>query len=278
MTTNIDMTTNNPPGASPRHWLRRSAQRVGALARSEALLLRRNPIALLNALGTPLVGVVLLTAFTPDGAPMPGAGIAVTIAAFALLFSLYYNLVTTLVARREELVLKRLRSGESSDGEIVLGAAAPAVVITWWQCAVGVVAAVVLAGMGVPVSPVLVVAGVVLGTVVFVLLAAASTAMTRSVEMAQLSTLPVVLISMVLGGLFPVGMLPGPVQWVAQVLPLTRVVDLLWLGFTGATRDGTGAGEWAAAGGIPVALLVLTAWVIIGAVASRRFMRWEPRT
>jgi ABC-2 type transport system permease protein len=123
-----------------------------------------------------------------------------------------------------------------------------------------------------------VVAAVVLGTVVFVLLAAASTAMTRSVEMAQLSTLPVVVMSMVLGGLFPVGMLPGPVQWVAQVLPLTRVVDLLWLGLTGATRDGTTAGEWAATGGIPAALLVLAAWVVAGALASRRFMRWEPRT
>ena len=89
---------------------------------------------------------------------------------------------------------------------------------------------------------------------------------------------PIVVISMVLGGLFPVGMLPEPVQWIAQVLPLTRVVDLLWLGLTGATRDGTTAGEWAATGGIPATLLVLTAWVIAGAVASRRFMRWEPRT
>ena len=105
--------------------------------------MRRNPIALLNALGTPLVGVVLLNAFPPQGdaAPLPGAGIAVTLTAFALLFPLYYNLVTTLVARREELVLKRLRSGESSDGEILLGAAAPAVAITWWQFIVGVVAA-----------------------------------------------------------------------------------------------------------------------------------------
>ena len=274
------MTTRTRPEASTVRRLRGSVRRVGALARAEALLLRRNPIALLNALGTPLVGVVLLNAFPPQGdaAPLPSAGIAVTLTAFALLFTLYYNLVTTLVARREELVLKRLRSGESSDGEILLGAAAPAVAITWWQCIVGVVAAMVLVGMGVPVNPILVVAAVVLGTVVFVLLAAASTAMTRSVEMAQLSTLPVVVISMVLGGLFPVGMLPGPVQWVAQVLPLTRVVDLLWLGLTGATRDGTTSGEWAATGGIPAALLVLAAWVIAGAVASRRFMRWEPRT
>ena len=272
------MRTTTGPEATLTDRLRGSAKRVGALARAEALLLRRNPIALLNALGTPLVGVALLNAFPPDSAALPGAGIAVTLAAFALLFSLYYNVVTTLVARREELVLKRLRSGEPGDGEILLGTAAPAVAITWWQCIIGVIAAMVLAGMGAPVTPVLMVAAVVLGTVVFVLLAAASTAMTRTVEMAQLSTLPVVLISMVAGGLFPVGILPGPVQWVAQVLPLTRVVDLLWLGFTGATRDGTTAGEWAAPGGIPAALLVLTAWVLAGAMASRRFMRWEPRT
>ena len=273
------MTTNPRPETTTGRGFRGSAKRVRALARAEALLLRRNPIALLNALGTPLVGVVLLNAFPPDAAaPLPGAGIAVTLTAFALLFSLYYNLVTTLVARREELVLKRLRCGESSDREILLGAAAPAVAITWWQCTVGVVAAMVLAGMGVPVNPILTVAAVVLGTAVFVLLAAASTAMTRTVEMAQLSTLPIVVISMVLGGLFPVGMLPEPVQWIAQVLPLTRVVDLLWLGLTGATRDGTTAGEWAAPGGIPAALLLLTAWVIAGAMASRRFMRWEPRT
>ena len=86
-------------------------------------MLRRNPMALLTALGTPLVGVALLNAFPPDGAvPLPGAGVVVTVTAFALLFPLYYNLVTTLVARREELVLKRLRSGECSDTGDPLGA------------------------------------------------------------------------------------------------------------------------------------------------------------
>jgi ABC-2 type transport system permease protein len=110
--------------------------------------------------------------------------------------------------------------------------------------------------------------------VVFMLLAAASTAMTRTVEMAQLSTMPVVLVSMVLGGLFPPDMLPGPLPWVAQLLPLTQVVDLMWLGLTGATR--TGPGSWESLSGIVPALLVLGAWVAVG-VFARRFMRWEPR-
>ena len=167
------------------------------------------------------------------------------------------------------------RSGECGDAEILIGAAAPAMAIAWGQTIVGVVAATAVLGMALPVNPALVIVAVLLGTVVFVLLAAASTAMTRTVEMAQLSTLPVVVVSMVLGGLFPPAMLPGPLPWVAEFLPLTRVVDLMWLGLTGTTRDGPG--DWGSLGGIVAALLVLGAWVAAGALAGRRFMRWEPR-
>ena len=71
-------------------------------------------------------------------------------------------------------------------------------------------------------------------------------------------------------------MLPGPLLWVAQILPLTRVVDLMWLGLTGTTRDGTPAEE-AWPGDVLPALLVLAAWVVVGGLARRRFMRWEPR-
>jgi ABC-2 type transport system permease protein len=271
------MTTTTPPAPSAVTRLRGSARRIRALARAEAVLLRRNPMALLNALLTPLAGVVLLNAVPQgDSVPLPGVGIAVTLTAFALLFAVYYNLVTALVARREELVLKRLRSGECSDVEILIGAATPAAAIAWGQTIVGVVAATVLLGMGPPVHPMLVLAAVLLGTVVFVLLAGASTAMTRSVEMAQLSTLPVVAVSMILGGLFRPDMLPGPLPWVAQALPLTQMVDLMWLGLTGTPRDGsTVGGGWV--GGVGAALLVLVAWVVVGGLAWRRFMGWEPR-
>jgi hypothetical protein len=52
------------------------------------------------------------------------------------------------------------------------------------------------------------------------------------------------------------------------------VVDLMWLGLTGTTRDGPG--DWGSMSGIVAALLVLGAWVAAG-VLARRFMRWEPR-
>ena len=270
------MTTTTRPMPSGLQRLRCSARRIGALSRAEALLLRRTPMALLTALGTPLIGVVLLNAFPATGSvPLPGASVVVTVTAFALLFPLYYNLVTTLVARREELVLKRLRSGECSDNEILIGAGTPAMTIAWGQITVGVVAATAVFGMALPVNPALVIGAVLLGTVVFVLLAAASTAMTSTVEMAQLSTLPVVVVSMALGGLFPTAMLPGPLPWVAQALPLTQVVDLMWLGLTGTTREGPGGGG--SVSGIVATLLVLGAWITAGVLARRQFMRWEPR-
>jgi ABC-2 type transport system permease protein len=51
------------------------------------------------------------------------------LSAFALLPVVFYNVVIALVARREELVLKRLRTGEVRDAEILAGTAAPAVAL-----------------------------------------------------------------------------------------------------------------------------------------------------
>ncbi|CAM5368949.1 Transport permease protein OS=Streptomyces tendae OX=1932 GN=GUR47_21955 PE=3 SV=1 [Streptomyces tendae] len=46
---------------------------------------------------------------------------------FSLLFAVYSALVGVFVVRREELVLKRLRTGELRDVEILSGSALPAV-------------------------------------------------------------------------------------------------------------------------------------------------------
>ena len=72
-------------------------------------------------------------------------------------------------------------------------------------------------------------------------MAAASSAATRTVEMAQVTTLPVLVIPFVFsGGLpIPVAMLPGPLRWVAEALPLTPVVELMRLALTGTRRRGS---------------------------------------
>ena len=167
----------------------------------------------------------------------------VVLAAVALLFAVYYNLVTALVARREDFVLKRLRTGEASDAEIVAGTALPAVAVAWAQTAVGAVAAFALFGMAAPVNALLVVVALGLGTAVFVLLAVVTTTVTRTAEMAQVTTTPAMFVSFTFSGLFlPLDTLPDLLEQVGRLLPLTPVVDLLRLGLTGTTWT---AARWA---------------------------------
>src|SRR5690348_11936363 len=118
---------------------RQSAHRVAALARAEGVLLRRNRIALLTALALPVAMVYSLKAsgvLGAGGSRGAGSMLLIGLTVSALLLPVYYNLVTAMVARREELVLKRLRTGEATDAEILAGTAAPAITIAWTQVAV----------------------------------------------------------------------------------------------------------------------------------------------
>jgi ABC-2 type transport system permease protein len=261
---------------------RRSARRIAALSRAEGLLLRRNRIALLTALALPVAMVFALKAapavVDAGGSRGVGAMLLTGLTAFALLLAVYCNLVAALVARREELVLKRLRTGESTDAEILAGTAAPAIAIAWAQIAVATVAAVAVFGVAPPANAVLMLVALILGTAVFALLAAVSTAATRTVEMAQVTTLPVLTIPLVFSGLlFPLSVLREPLQSVAQALPLTPVVELMRLGLTGTAADGHHLGLAASFGAAASPVLVLAAWIAAGAWAARRWFRWEPR-
>jgi ABC-2 type transport system permease protein len=258
-----------------------AVRRVAALARAEGLLLRRNPMALLVAALMPVAMVMLFRVSMPPEVTAGGSvgGFVVTsLTGATLILVVYYNLVTALVARREELVLKRLRTGELSDGEIIVGTVAPAVAIAWGQILLGVVAAVAVFGLQMPTNPFLVVAAVGGGTTVFVLLALVSAALTRTVHMAELTTTPVLVASMALSGLMlPVEHLPGPLAQVAQLLPLTPVVTLVRLGLTGTTEDEQTVGLAGSFEAAVVPLLVLAAWIAVGLWLARRWFRWEPR-
>jgi ABC-2 type transport system permease protein len=255
-----------------------------ALARGEALLLRRNPTALATAVAAPAVmfsaQMSNVGGSGVDGVAGLGTGalLVASLAAFSLIFSIYYNLVVALVARREGMVLKRLRSGEISDTEILAGTAAPGVAIAWTQIVIGLLAGLIFLDMSGPINPLPAVAGVVMGSVVLVLLAAVSTALTRSVEMAQLTAVPLMLVSMIFSGLmFPLDGLPAPVSQVARMLPVTQVVDLLRLGLAGITPGGESVGLAGTLMPALVPVLLLGGWVVFGVWATRRWFRWEPR-
>ena len=72
-----------------------------------------------------------------------------------------------------------------------------------------------------PVNLLLVLIALVLGALVFALLAAATTPLTRTVELAQLTTTPMLLIPLNFSGLyFPLSNM-GPLEQLCRLLPLT---------------------------------------------------------
>lgn len=262
--------------AAPRAALRR----IGRLGRTEMVLFWRNRMAVFTALLLPLATIVGMSQIGSVGAGgLPAAQfIATGMIGFVLLYVVYYNLVTAYVARREELVLKRLRTGEVTDVEILAGTATPALAIALGQTTLTVGVGAVLMGLPAPVNPLLMVLGVVAGAAVFTLLAAVSSAVTRSVEMAQLSTMPIIVVGMVGSGLVvPLELLPESVADVLRYLPLTPVMDLVRLGWLGTTGEAapTGFGGTSADAVIPIAILLV--WVVLGVVGVRRWFRWEPR-
>jgi ABC-2 type transport system permease protein len=109
----MSVTTTTPATGGALAGLRR----IRSVGGAELLLFRRNRTALFNALVLPLGFGLLLGSTDVDSGELSGNAFALTgLCGVLLLLAVYYNMVTTYVARREELVLKRLRVGEWRSG------------------------------------------------------------------------------------------------------------------------------------------------------------------
>jgi ABC-2 type transport system permease protein len=254
-------------------------RRVLALASAEIRLLLRNRTAVVSSLLGPglLLGSVAVIDVS-NGLELDGPDFIARAIGITLTFVAYYNLVTTFVARREELVLQRMRTGELTDREILLGTAVPTLVVTVVQILVVGIGVVALGRWSAPVDVVLSLVAVLGGGALMVALAAVSTSFTRTVEAAQFTTLPLVLAATLFSGLLvPLSGFPETAAQLFRFLPLTPVIELSRLGLVGETWNGHAvdtAGAWAAA---PLPLAVLAGWLVIGAVVGRRVFRWAPR-
>lgn len=191
-----------------------TARRLLALGRAEATLLLRNRAALFTALLLPLLliagrhNMLKQQAESHPGLDVDTLLITGTIGGI-LAFVVYYNLTAAYVARRNELVLKRLRTGEARDIEILAGTAVPSVSLALMMCAVVGVGAAALLKLSTPVNPLLLAVGLVLSIAVFIALAAISSAFTKTVETAGITTLPVLLVSQFGSGLLiPLEIMP----------------------------------------------------------------------
>ncbi|MFF1759432.1 ABC transporter permease [Streptomyces sp. NPDC058266] len=250
-----------------------AAGRMRALARAELTLIGRSKGTLFTAVFVPLV-LPFSVRSSIDSMDLKGAGLTVgsvllpSAIGFSLLFAVYSALVGVYAARREELVLKRLRTGELRDVEILAGAAVPSVAIGLAQSLVLVAACTAFLDVGAPQAPYYAVLGLLLGLVMWPALAAVTASFSKSVESAQVAAMPLLLLSLLGSGtVVPLEVMPDRLSSVCELLPLTPVITLVRGGWTGdlSAYDALGA------------VATAVAWTVLAVFAVRRWFRWEPR-
>lgn len=246
-------TSTQTPTAAPTT----SAGRALALSRANAVLMLRNPITLSYGVLTPLVPLALIFFSSAKEAAVAGSISAILITAWLL--PVYYNILSIIVTRRDELVLKRLRTGEAKDVELLVSMCLPGIAIS---VVVAVLAALVATAIGYPPgSPATYVLAVAAGSVMCAALAVWTASWTRNAEAAQMTSLPVLMVMMV--GMFG-RMLPENVQEYVALTP-------------GGALDALARLSWGADADALRAAVVVVAWTGGAIWAAQRSMRWEPR-
>ncbi|MFH8882071.1 ABC transporter permease [Streptomyces californicus] len=263
------------PGRSPAppSKLSASVHRLTALSRAELVLLVRNRSAIFLALVLPVVMIFSIRASLQQ-IDLAGTGLSIAGAALTggigivLVQVVYMNLVTGYVTRREELVLKRLRTGEITDREILTATAVPSIALALLQCVLLVVAGAIAFDLSAPKRPELFLVGLVVGLVMMSALAAATSALTRTVQTSQLTTLPLFFVSLFGSGIFvPLDVFPDGVASVLELLPLTGVMTLVRHGWLGGVEGGD----------LLTAAVAALAWTAFAVFAVQRWFRWDPR-
>ena len=256
-----------------------SIGRTARLTRWNAVLLTRNRLAFVYAVLMPLLPLLLL--LTGDrGDPSVGAGAIVTMWLVVGLFPVYYNLLSQFVNRRDELVLKRLRTGETRDGELLLSIALPGAISALVLTAAAIPIAALL-DQPLPVNPILYAALAVMAVVMFSAFAYWTAAWTKNAEAAQLTSLPLIILASIGPLTNTIPDMPDRLRDILSLTPGAAISDLVrngWFGFEGpgATEPTLALAEtW---GHAAEPLAVTAAWTLLAVALARRSMRWEPRT
>ena len=170
---------------------------------------------------------------------------------------------TTLVARRAQSVLKRLRTSGASDAAVLTGTLAPAALLMLLQAVVLIAAS----GGRLPGRPWAPIAAVGCGILVASGYAVITAAWTAAPELAQLTTAPLGLTFV--GGAFWAARTPAPevTPWMLALpgVPVTQLARLGWDEPGMTTTDGLAAAA---------ALLILAG---AATLVAARATRWDPR-
>lgn len=233
------------------------------IAQAELRMLWRNKVVGACAILMPLAFAVLLIVMRDRFGGEGGTIAALQIIVMAG-FGVYITATTTLAARRQTLLLKRLRSTAITDGAILGGLLLPVITLNVVQLLI-VLTAVVATGEF-PANVWLVALHVAVVELMFLALALATWGLTSTPEQAQITTMPVFILAL------------GTAMWITLTgsgsqLAVQRALP------GGASVEAI-VGAWSGTvPGIQGLLLTLPtlAWALAGLLAAIRLFRWEPR-
>lgn len=261
--------------ATTRTPSRGGVSRAVGLARFNLTLMLRNRTTMIYGLVVPLLPLGLLFAVDADE-PAGGAAMITTAWLMALLFPGYYNLLSMFVSRRDELVLKRLRTGEIRDHELVASMALPGALLTLVAAVLAVPVAAV-AGFELPLNPLMMLVALALAIATFAAFAIWTASWTKTAESAQLTSGPIMLLA--LAGTVAPAMPESVGRWL-DLTPGAAVGDLVAVTWFGLDAAGSEVADLSFvdtfAASLP-GLGILAAWTVVAVVLAGRSMRWEPR-
>ena len=186
---------------------------------------------------------------------------------FGVVATAYAGLAINVVIRRESGVLKRVRGTPLPPAGYLGAVIVSTLVVLGVEALAQVLIGRYVLDAGFPESPGGLAAALLLGVAAFSALGLATTAIVRSAEgssaIVNAIYLPMVFIS---GVFFSVGALPGFLEAIAEVLPLTYLLDLIRAVFV--ENDGLES-SWRA-------ILVVAVWGVAGALLALRSFRWQP--
>ena len=275
------------PTTTPDHPTTGSTvKRFMALARAETLQFVRNKTLLINAAVVP-IAFALVMYFVQSGndeaSKVDAAATAMEyFLLFALMFVQYYTVLSMVTTRRDEGVLKRLRTGESRDVEILSASSFPGAVLTIVFTVVIAVLLMVLGAPG-PVNVVPIIVAVLLGLAVVSGLALVTSGFTKNAEAAQITSLPVMVLLFASMGLFR-QLYPAAVIEIVDRTPFALIFDLAQYGWAGNTMMDRISADGAAplSSGEVLAetwqmMLILVVWAVVCLWAGAKYVRWDIR-
>lgn len=252
-----------------------SLRRLRALSRAEMRQLTRNPLLVIMALLFPaaLPLFVWLVGDQSLGSTDSASEIFVLL---ALGFGIFYPALSMTVTRRDEEVLKRLRTGEARDWEILTAIALP--LAATMLLSVLMVTGLSTMSMFLPLDPpvphvwpvnaLLMALAMVLGIVCSHALAMLTSSFTANAENAQITSMPVLMLLMFSQSSLR-SSLPDALGQILDATPFALAVDIMRAGWIG---DGSFASVFADSS---TDLIKLAAWTVALVWAAHKYMRWD---